>query len=512
MIRGEGSGTERQPFSLTAKRRLLLLFILLQTGLLATHLLYQRNYILDNTARILRNTTLLEKRLFETSLDAMRYQMRVVGNAVLLNHTATIDNAGAFLRQELRREWLDAVVVFDPQGDFVASRALFPLSQALSQVTLSQASFRQSPLFRELRRDEVNERLMYWQSHGADPKRVGFVMYRAVRNAQGEYLGGAVGYFDVNSLTTNFLKMQREGFDLGPGGAMAVLDRGTDAQLARLGSGSAVEFKRGDSGLAKLLVYASDSAEVHHYVSPIDGVSRMGTFLNLNQGRWVLGVGIAKRDILYGWYFQLLGATLGMLVIGVTQWLLLHYIHANALQRARLINESRQDPLTGLANRRRLDEWALSVCSLALRSRQPLCVVMLDLDHFKTINDTFGHHGGDAVLRQAARVMQSQVRASDIVVRTGGEEFIIAMPHTALDGAFEMAERLRASFSAQKVDSQGELITFTASFGVARMTNKELETPKGIHLALGRADRALYRAKEGGRNRVCIATGLKQLS
>lgn len=81
MIRGEGSGTERQPFSLTAKRRLLLLFILLQTGLLATHLLYQRNYILDNTARILRNTTLLEKRLFETSLDAMRYQMRVVGNA-----------------------------------------------------------------------------------------------------------------------------------------------------------------------------------------------------------------------------------------------------------------------------------------------------------------------------------------------------------------------------------------------------------------------------------------------
>lgn len=506
MLRGKGRNVERPPFSLTTKRILLLLFILLQTGLLVAHLLYQRHYILDNTTRILRNTTLLEKRLFETSLDAMRYQMSVVGNAVLLNHTVAVENAGVFLQQELKREWLDAVVVFDPHGSFVASRALFPLSQALSQATLSQASFQQSPLFRELRRNEVNERLMYWQSHGSDPGRVGFVMYRAVRNAQGEYLGGAVGYFDVNSLTTNFLKMQREGFDLGPGCAMAVLDRGTDTQLARMGSGSGVEYKRGDSDLDKLLVFARDVAVVHHYVSPIDGVPRMGTFLNLNEGKWVLGVGIAKRDILHGWYFQLLGAAIGMLFIAVTQWLLLHYIHANGLQRARLINESRQDPLTGLANRRRLDEWALSVCSLALRSREPLCVISLDLDHFKAINDSFGHHGGDAVLRQVARVMQSQIRAGDIVVRTGGEEFVIAMPHTALDGAFEMAERIRTCFSAQNVDFQGERITFTASFGVARMTNKELEMPQGIHLTLDRADRALYRAKEEGRNRVCIAT------
>jgi hypothetical protein len=120
---------------------------------------------------------------------------------------------------------------------------------------------------------------------------LGFVMFRAVRDAHGRFLGGALGFFNGNTMNDMFRKMEAQGFDLGQGGAMAVLDRDNAVQLARMGANDGSQLNTSDPRLAKLLEYASDTAQVQRYTSPIDGVERMGYFLtstNAN-GCWPSG-------------------------------------------------------------------------------------------------------------------------------------------------------------------------------------------------------------------------------
>jgi|GEM_PF-1943890 len=490
--------------SLKSQRALLLLFLAFQALFFGAYLALVRVRIEDDAVRILRGTALLEAHQFETSMDAMRYQVRVIGNALLLNRTVAVDDAEPFLAQELKKDWLDAVIIVDAQGDFVARNSSFPLEKALSPAVLARASFRDRPLFKDLRRDETTERLFVWYGSGSDPNRTGFVMYRAIRDPSGHYLGAAIGYFDSTSFARAFELMEKRGFDLGAGSVMAVLDRDTGLQLARIGAGTESTPRKAhvEPGL---MDYSNDAAQTHRYVSPVDGVRRLGVFLNLNERKWVLAVGLAEGNLLRGWYAQTAITALAFLVIGSLQWLLLHYAHANFLQRERLACEARRDPLTGLANRRAFDESMLSVCSLARRHQQSLCVLSFDLDFFKRINDSYGHDGGDAVLRHVAASLQGLLRASDIAARFGGEEFVVALPQTQVNIALEVAERIRSSFAAQEVVFNGQAIRFTASFGLAQVTQDELEVSEGIHAALARADKALYVSKQEGRNCVTVA-------
>lgn len=492
--------------SFTAQRALLLVLILAQAGFLIGHLMYQRAYIEGNASRILRNTTLLEKEHFETTLVAMRYQLRVIGNAILLNHTVAPDNASPFLANELKRKWLNAAIVFDEKGDFVASQSIFPLHLALNETTLRTGSFREQALFNDFRQHDINESLFYWRSNGTDPNLVGFVMYRAIRDPHGKYLGGIVGFFNSSSMEGMFRGMEKEGFDLGPHGAMAVFDRGNAIQLARMGMGKLAGPRAHDPGLARLMNYADDSAQVHHYVSPIDGVPRMGVFLNINDGKWVLATGLAKQDVFHGWKSQAIWTAIAIIVIAVSQWLLLHYMHANALQRERFAQEARYDPLTGLANRRYFDDWTGKACRLAYRRHKPLCVIAFDLDHFKIINDKYGHDGGDAVLKAIGQTLPELIRSEDIAARFGGEEFVIAMVDTNAECALETAERIRIAFETCHVEFNGHIISFRSSFGVAQMTDDELQSSEGMKSVLVRADQALYQSKLAGRNRVSLSS------
>jgi len=155
------------------------------------------------------------------------------------------------------------------------------------------------------------------------------------------------------------------------------------------------------------------------------------------------------------------------------------------------------DALTGVLNRMGFNEAMSRELARARRYQQPLSLAILDLDHFKRLNDEFGHPVGDQVLVRTAKLLSSCVRESDTVARWGGEEFAVIAPMTAEEGAARLAEKLRSIMAATHL---GPKDAVTASFGVA-----ELRADDTVETLLERADAALYRAKQAGRNRVCLA-------
>jgi diguanylate cyclase (GGDEF)-like protein len=159
-------------------------------------------------------------------------------------------------------------------------------------------------------------------------------------------------------------------------------------------------------------------------------------------------------------------------------------------------SEARIDALTGLSNRRAVEEILASEISRAQRFAHDLAVVLLDLDRFKEINDSFGHGAGDVMLREVSRLLTSLARQGDTVARWGGEEFVVVLPETDLAGAQRFAERLRRTIEAHAV---GEMRT-SASCGVA--TRLPEDTVEDL---IGAADQALYQAKSNGRNRTEVA-------
>ncbi len=163
---------------------------------------------------------------------------------------------------------------------------------------------------------------------------------------------------------------------------------------------------------------------------------------------------------------------------------------------------ARVDALTGVANRRAFDEIAEHEVQRALRYGMPVSLIMIDLDHFKTINDSYGHQTGDAVLVSFARTITQAVREVDVVGRWGGEEFLVLLPGTAAAEAMRAAERMRAALAECHLHLQGRRIHFTASFGVAEFNPAELS----LYSLLDRLDGALYRAKAAGRDRVELAS------
>jgi diguanylate cyclase (GGDEF)-like protein len=167
----------------------------------------------------------------------------------------------------------------------------------------------------------------------------------------------------------------------------------------------------------------------------------------------------------------------------------------------RVASQATTDGLTGLANRRSFDEELALEWRRAHRIGDSLALVLLDLDNFKQVNDTYGHPAGDAVLRAIGELLATGVRQIDLAARYGGEEFVVLVPESDLDGAAQLAKRLRAALGKVKVElADGTKLKVTASFGVA--ASGELETAEELVAA---ADEALYDAKRAGKDRVVAA-------
>lgn len=181
------------------------------------------------------------------------------------------------------------------------------------------------------------------------------------------------------------------------------------------------------------------------------------------------------------------------------------YCVENSINRARLLRSGFTDVLTGWHNRRYLSVRLVEELARARRDQSSLVCLMLDVDHFKRVNDTWGHAAGDAVLQELAHRIESQVRASDVAARFGGEEFVVLLPNTDVSSAELLAERIRNSISAAPIALPcEEMVTVTVSIGISEVYPKpsddDLKTVGDSLIA--RADVALYAAKSAGRDRV----------
>jgi len=178
-----------------------------------------------------------------------------------------------------------------------------------------------------------------------------------------------------------------------------------------------------------------------------------------------------------------------------------HAIETTRADNHRLEALAQTDPLTGLVNRRALTIRLVSEMERVRRYNAPLAMLLLDLDHFKLVNDTYGHLAGDDVLMGVASLLQRAVRAVDLVARYGGEEFVIVLPETGKQGAIAFAERVRDRIATHRFKiSPRQDVRITGSIGVATYPSAGLESVEDFFRA---ADLALYRAKGSGRNLVC---------
>ncbi len=181
-------------------------------------------------------------------------------------------------------------------------------------------------------------------------------------------------------------------------------------------------------------------------------------------------------------------------------------LHRQVEAKNRLLEElALTDSLTGLPNRRAIDEWAPRQLSGASRHGFPFWVVMADLDNFKSVNDSSGHDAGDKVLKRFAEILKTNSRRSNICGRIGGEEFLFILTHADKENVVSVVERVRKQFEEQDFFFGNRVVKVTASFGISGFQGEQGVLPPDFSTLLSQADLALYTAKHRGRNRVEFA-------
>ncbi|WP_392891157.1 diguanylate cyclase [Pseudomonas migulae] len=323
---------------------------------------------------------------------------------------------------------------------------------------------------------------------------------RRISSATGEFLGVAVAsmrlaYFDklFNSL------------NIGNGSALSIIndDGILLAQKPRLQNDSIGKDFANRPNVQRILRERSGSFDS---VSSVDQTQRLYTFSRVGNLPLTVIVALSANDVFAAWNrtaIVISGAT-GVLCIGLLwlTWLLCRELRLRHIAEQELAQLAATDALTGVANRRTLDQTLRHEWFRAQRSGKPLSVLMIDADHFKAFNDQHGHQAGDDALRVLAKVIAENIRRpADLVARYGGEEFSVILAETDSAGAQQIAEHIRVAVE-QLPFVAGIESPITVSIGISTWTTA---TNTSLEQLLFAADKALYQAKEGGRNRV-VAT------
>ncbi len=236
----------------------------------------------------------------------------------------------------------------------------------------------------------------------------------------------------------------------------------------------------------------------HRLVSPVDGIDRVWSLRRIGELPFIVVVGEQTSNSLGSWRQQLNWYLMASVLLVLLLIISTRAYVRNLRQSAELEHLAITDPLTGLPNRRYFNQQFTAILARAIRSQAPLSFLIADLDHFKQINDRFGHDVGDAALCEVAKQMQSLVRQGDLIARWGGEEFVMLLPDTDLKGAEQLAARLAEAVQQVRVAEQQEL---TISIGLS-----SYRLDDSMDSMISRADSALFQAKDLGRNRIELGT------
>ena len=213
------------------------------------------------------------------------------------------------------------------------------------------------------------------------------------------------------------------------------------------------------------------------------------------------------EDIDYSLFFKILGSAFLLVLVVVYHNRKLSRMNKrlHKLQKE-LQEQAYRDSLTNLYNRRYFNKIATTIMNLKERKKQDIGIIMLDIDNFKLVNDKYGHNIGDKVLMHLSSLLVKHTRKSDIVARIGGEEFVVLLPNTGLKESVNIASKIRKFVEDEKIKIDDEnSLKYTISLGV----DEVLEEDENIEYALSRADKALYKAKDSGKNRVCVYKGVR---
>ena len=241
------------------------------------------------------------------------------------------------------------------------------------------------------------------------------------------------------------------------------------------------------------------------YLKNNEGITEAVIFKQLDDLPLIIRIAKSENAMLAPW--RPTGRLLILLGVVISLTLLYFAFFAIAAQKKQeatmevLRIQSTTDELTRLSNRRHFLEGAQLETKKALRSDLPLSLIMIDLDHFKKINDQFGHHTGDMVLRECADLLKKSCRETDLIGRIGGEEFVLLLPATDQYGAMSITEKIRHIIANHRFSNHQQGLNVTASLGVTQLQKEE----DGLNKALTRADDLLYEAKNAGRNTICPA-------
>lgn len=329
-------------------------------------------------------------------------------------------------------------------------------------------------------------------------KQPAILVSRPILSAEEEFEGGALAAIMLSS-TQDWI----QSFEIGQLNTIAMLDD-QNILLAQNpynpdAIGTRMSYFIGQDKNA-----LQDSKGTFIAVSPIDGRKRIFGVSKVENVPIYIVVGFDLQQVLGEWQRRLWQSVVGFFALMVVSFLMLRSHRSMLMKQQELRRLSVTDPLTGIANRRQLMLLGENEITRALRYKSIVSVLMIDIDHFKAINDSYGHQTGDRVIQFLACTLAANLRSFDIAGRFGGEEFLIVLPETGSNGASVLANRLREIIeNADTVKSDtGELVRFTVSIGVASMKDGD----STFSTMLGRADKALYDAKSKGRNKVSFAS------
>ena len=319
---------------------------------------------------------------------------------------------------------------------------------------------------------------------------------RRVSGERGEFLGVA-----VLAISTNYFQDLLDGLTLG-GGAVTAIVRNDGSLLMRQPRSPGGQTSVGSNADFQTIQQASSGSFVGS--STVDHVRRLYVFKRVADYPLAVVIAPAVDDVLRSWRIRavLLGSMMLLFATGFV--LLSRRLAAELAGRRRAEQELKKlvgtDSLTGLLNRRALDTVLNRVWVRAARTRQPVGLLFVDVDHFKTYNDHYGHPQGDAALVQVGRALRDCVRRpDDEAARYGGEEFVLVLPDTDLASAQKVASDVFSAIAALKVPHRGGIDgQLTVSIGIAVSAQAGIDSPAAL---IDAADQALYLAKAGGRNR-----------